>query len=153
MAGIHDVAAYILNSLGPMTAMKLQKLCYYCYGYHLVWEERKLFSEHFEAWANGPVSPELYSKHRGRFQLACGDIAGNPEALEPGERESIDLVLGSYGGFTANQLSQMTHNEKPWVCARKRAGVSAMQRSDQRLEDDDIFEFFDALTANNGGQA
>ncbi|WP_433359512.1 Panacea domain-containing protein [Streptosporangium sp. CA-115845] len=35
--------------------MKLQKLCYYFYGYHLAWEERQLFPERFEAWANGPV--------------------------------------------------------------------------------------------------
>ncbi len=39
-----------------MSAMKLQKLCYYAYGYHLAWEERRLFPERFEAWANGPCA-------------------------------------------------------------------------------------------------
>jgi uncharacterized phage-associated protein len=147
MAHVQDVAAYILNKLGSMTAMKLQKLCYYAYGYHLAWEERRLFPERFEAWANGPVSKELYAKHRGRFQLNPGDIAGDPSALDDGERESIDLVLASYGSFAANQLSQMTHQEKPWVCARLRAGVAPMQRSDEPLLDSEIFEFFDAMLA------
>src|SRR5215831_19020806 len=35
MANVLDVAAYILRAKGPMSAMKLQKLCYYAYGYHL----------------------------------------------------------------------------------------------------------------------
>lgn len=153
MAHVQDVAAYILNKLGPMTAMKLQKLCYYAYGYHLAWEERPLFPERFQAWANGPVCKELYGKHRGRFQLQQGEIKGDPDALDEGERESIDLVLASYGEFGANQLSQMTHDEKPWVCARKRAGVGPMQRSEEPLTDEDIFEFFDALvTATTRGE-
>ena len=37
MASAHDVAAYILKKLGPMTAMKLQKLVYYCQAWSLVW--------------------------------------------------------------------------------------------------------------------
>jgi hypothetical protein len=47
MAHVQDAAAYILHARGPMSAMKLQKLCYYAYGYHLAWESRQLF----------PVSP------------------------------------------------------------------------------------------------
>ena len=45
MARVQDVAAYILQERGPMTAMKLQKLCYYSYGYHLAWEGERLFPE------------------------------------------------------------------------------------------------------------
>ncbi|GAA0403251.1 DUF4065 domain-containing protein [Microbispora corallina] len=147
MARVQDVAAYILDQLGPMTAMKLQKLCYYAYGHHLAWEERQLFPERFEAWANGPVCKELYAKHRGRFQLQPGEIKGDPKALDEGERESIDLVLAGYGDFSASQLSQMTHREPPWVWARERAGVDAMERSDEQLTDDDMFEFFESLNA------
>ncbi|WP_326642802.1 DUF4065 domain-containing protein [Streptosporangium sp. NBC_01755] len=149
MANVKDVAAYILDKIGPMTAMKLQKLCYYSYGYHLAWEERPLFPERFEAWANGPVSPVLYAKHRGRLHLQAGDIDGNPEALDEGERESVDLVLSSYGEFTASQLSTMTHQERPWVCARQRASVGPMQRSTEPLSDADVAEFFEAMIASS----
>ncbi len=34
MATAHDVAAAVLHELGPMTAMKLEKLVYYCQGWH-----------------------------------------------------------------------------------------------------------------------
>jgi uncharacterized phage-associated protein len=147
MAHVQDVAAYILDRLGPMSAMKLQKLCYFCYGYHLVWEERPLFPERFEAWANGPVSPPLYQMHRGRFELAPGDIPGKAANLDRGERESIDLVLEAYGKFTAHQLSAMTHSEGPWVQARKRDLAGLLDRSSEVLRDEDIAAYFEALTS------
>ena len=39
MANVHDVAVYILQKRGKMSAMKLQKLVYYSRAWHLVWED------------------------------------------------------------------------------------------------------------------
>lgn len=154
MVHVQDAAAYVLHAHGPMSAMKLQKLCYYSYGYHLAWESRRLFPEHFEAWANGPVCPELYAQHRGQFMLEDGTISGNPDDLDDGERESIDLVLEAYGDFTAHQLSLMTHREAPWVDARARAGAAPLERSSEPLRDDEIEEYFDSLaTATDDAEA
>ncbi len=147
MAHVQDVAAYILSKLGTISAMKLQKLCYFAYGYHLAWEERVLFSEGFEAWANGPVCRPLYAMHRLQFSVSPGDIKGNPAALDAGEKESVDLVLRGYGSFSAHQLSAMTHAAGPWVAARQRAGAGPLDASTERLSDEEIFVFFDALTA------
>jgi len=133
--------------------MKLQKLCYYSYGYHLAWEERPLFRERFEAWANGPVAPALYKLHRGKFDIEPGAIAGDPDALDEGERESVDLVLDAYGGFSAYQLSQLTHQEGPWLAARRRAGARAAERSTARLRDSDIAVHFETLVAENSDGA
>jgi len=132
-----------------MTAMKLQKLCYYAYGYHLAWEGRKLFPEPFEAWANGPVSRPLYREHRGRLTLGPGEIPGDPGALDSDERESVDLVLRAYGGQSAHQLSLMTHNEQPWIAARRRSKAGPLERSTAKLRDDEILEYFDALTSRD----
>jgi len=159
MAHVQDVAAYILDKLakegppGGVSAMKLQKLCYYSYGYHLAWEERRLFPEPFEAWANGPVCPALYAMHRGHFEVSPGEITGDSGALDGGERETIDLVLDGYGHLKAHQLSAMTHREGPWVLARQRAGARELERSNERLRDDEIAEYFDALaSAASDGQ-
>lgn len=148
MVRIEDVAAYILDRIGPMTAMKLQKLCYYAFGYHLAWEGAELFPEHFEAWANGPVSPRLYSRHRGRYELRPGDIPGDPAALSRGERESVDIVLDNLGGLSAHDLSAMTHRELPWIGARERAGAAPLERSTEPLDVEEIYEFFDALVSD-----
>lgn len=150
MATVRDVAAYILQKRGPMSAMKLQKLCFYANGYHLAWEERPLFEEPFEAWANGPVAPDLYACHRGQFQVQAGDILGNPDALDAGERESIDLVLDGLGSLSAHQLSVMTHREGPWVTARARARVGPMARSNEELTLEETAEYFETLIAADG---
>ena len=147
MASVCDVAAYILRQRGAMTAMQLQKLCYYSYGYHLAWEGVRLFPQRFQAWANGPVSPALYRQHRGEFMLDPGEIPGDPSVLSSGERESIDLVLRAYGDFTAHQLSLMTHRESPWLAARARARVGSMERSTEQLRDAEIYEYFDNVTS------
>lgn len=148
MATVYDVAAYILDKHGPMSAMKLQKLCYFSYGYHLAWEDEQLFPEKFEAWANGPVVRELYGKHRGRYTLQKGEIAGDATAITAGQRESIDLVVDGLNQYTAHELSEMTHQGSPWLNARSRSNAGALDRSSEDLWDDDIAEYFSALVSS-----
>ena len=150
MANVHDVAAHILAKDGPMSAMKLQKLCYFAYAYHLVWEDRRLFEERFEAWANGPVVRELYAQHRGRFQLSAGDITGDPAALDDGERESVNIILETFKPYGAHELSAMTHQPGPWQYARDRAGAADLERSSEELLDEEIADFFGALADQEG---
>lgn len=149
MATVHDVAAYILRQAAPMSAMKLQKLCYFAYGYHMAWEDRRLFDERFQAWANGPVAPDLYRQHRGCFQLDSGGITGHPHQLDSDEKESVDVVLENFNSYTAHELSAMTHMPGPWLSARKRAGVSDLERSREELLDEEIEDFFGALVSRD----
>lgn len=122
MATLLDAAKYILQSAGEMTAMKLQKLMYYAQAWSLVWDEEPLFEDDFEAWANGPVLPALYGRHKGQFKVSASIVAdGNEGALSPEQRQSIDKVLGFYGQQSAQWLSNLTHQERPWVDAR--AGI------------------------------
>ena len=122
MATMLDAAKYILQSAGEMTAMKLQKLMYYAQAWSLVWDEEPLFEDDFEAWANGPVLPALYGRHKGQFKVSVSIVAdGNEGALSPEQRQSIDKVLGFYGQQSAQWLSNLTHQERPWVDAR--AGI------------------------------
>ena len=116
-ATVHDVAAYILQRQGEMTTMKLQKLCYYSQGWSLAWDGEPLFEEEFQAWANGPVVYDLFNAHRGQFRLSSID-GGNPDALTAEQRETVDAVLSAYGHLTGQQLSDMTHSERPWVETR-----------------------------------
>ena len=65
MASALDVAQYILDRRGPMTAMKLQKLVYYSQAWSIVWDDDVLFPERIWAWKNGPVVRELWEAHFG----------------------------------------------------------------------------------------
>ena len=143
MANVLDVAAYILEKRGPMTAMKLQKLCYYSQAWHLVWDEQPLFRDRIEAWANGPVVPELYRQHRGEFHVSRMP-GGHSDNLTESEKESIEVVLESYAELTAHQLSELTHSEDPWRDARN--GISDGERSNKEIAHASIAEFYDAQT-------
>src|SRR5690242_14794168 len=100
MANVHDVAAYILQRRGQMTAMKLQKLVYYAQAWSLVWDDEPLFPEEIQAWANGPVVRALYERHRGQFKLHAWPF-GNPEALDENQQDTVQRVLEYYGKMTS----------------------------------------------------
>lgn len=118
MANVHDVAQYILDRTGEITTWKLQKLVYYSQAWSLVWDEKPLFPERIEAWANGPVVPDLYQQHRGSFTVS--KIAGgNPKRLDQDGKETVDAVLKYYGHKSSQWLSDLTHREAPWLNARK----------------------------------
>lgn len=138
-----NVATYILEKQGGMTAMKLQKLCFYSHAWHLVWEETPLFKERIEAWANGPVVPHLYRQHRGEFRVESW-ASGDSAELTEDQKTSIDAVIETYGRFTAHQLSEMTHQEDPWRDARR--GLPDGARSQTSISDAALAEYYDART-------
>lgn len=145
MTNVHDVAAYILAQRGAMTAMKLQKLVYYSQAWHLVWDEETLFDDEIEAWANGPVTPNLYAEHRGQFRVTQS-AKGDPSKLTPSQRESVDVVLDAYGHLSAVELSERTHQESPWSDAR--AGLSPGQRGNAVITPAAMAEYYTAIAAN-----
>lgn len=126
-----------------MTAMKLQKLVYYAQAWSLVWDEAPLFESRIEAWANGPVAPELYRIHQGMFQVSHGSIKGNPGTLTPVERETIDGVLKFYGDKTAHYLSELTHAEAPWKTARE--GLEPGELSNREISHAAMAEYYSSL--------
>lgn len=139
---VRDVAEYILQKQGSMTTMKLQKLVYYAQAWSLVWDERPLFREDIQAWANGPVTPELYLVHRGQFRIA--EIPdGHPENLDDLARETIDAILDYYGSRPAHWLSELTHMEDPWLMARQ--GLDIGERGSRTITHAALLEYYDGL--------
>ncbi|ORV53073.1 hypothetical protein AWC03_21335 [Mycobacterium europaeum] len=140
MASVHDVATYILERLGRMSAMKLQKLVYYSKAWHLVWEDASLFPEQIQAWANGPVVYELYKSHRGKFEVTAKMVKGDSGNLTDNEKESVDVVLQHYGSLKAYELSDMTHREAPWRDARD--GLPAGAPCSTPITDVAMYEYY-----------
>ena len=129
MPSVYDVARYLLETYGPMSAMKLQKLVYYSQAWSLVWDDRPMFDEPLEAWANGPVVYDLYQTHRSQFTVQeCpkGDVAH----LDKDARETIDAVWKFYGDKSAQYLSDLTHLESPWKNARQGLAPGEVSRNE-----------------------
>ncbi|HEV3156606.1 MAG TPA: type II toxin-antitoxin system antitoxin SocA domain-containing protein [Candidatus Baltobacteraceae bacterium] len=136
-----DVAEYILKNRGSMPAMKLQKLVYYAQAWSLVWDERPLFLSELEAWADGPVSPEVYKTHRGNFTVTTVD--GDASSLDADARKTVDAVLDFYGGKSSQWLSDLTHTEQPWLDAR--GSLSPGARSNKTITKESMKTFYSSL--------
>lgn len=139
---VHDVAAYILEKRGAMTAMKLQKLVYYCQAWSLVWDARAMFPEHIEAWANGPVVPALYEVHRGQFNVEKWPD-GDPSKLDEDATDTIKAVLHFYAPKSAQWLSDLAHMEEPWRAAR--IGLSGGERGTREITIASMDEYYGGL--------
>ena len=126
----------------PLTPMKLQKLVYYAHGLHLGLTGQPLLNEAIRAWNFGPVIMSLYKEFadfgaepitRKAVEVEC---APGTNMLEPTIHEpSIDDYEGDdkeftkgflkrvwqvYSGFSATQLSNMTHAPgTPWYQINK----------------------------------
>lgn len=137
----HDVAAFILQQQGEMTAMKLQKLVYYCQAWSLVWDEQPLFSEEIEAWANGPVVRSLYAQHKGHFKV--NEWNGDIRKLSDNQRDTILKVLEFYAPMSAQALSDLTHNEEPWIEAR--TGLAVGERGKRVISHAAMAEYYSSL--------
>lgn len=142
MCTVLDVASYILAKKGTMTAIKLQKLVYYAQAWSLVWDEKPLFRNRIEAWANGPVCPTLYRIHKGQFKVHRLSL-GDGRRLNTIQRQTINSVLKFYGDKSSYWLSELTHAERPWAEARK--GLSIGQRGHREITHAAMMEYYSSL--------
>jgi uncharacterized phage-associated protein len=143
---VFDVASYVLSKLPDKTCttMKLQKLIYYCQAWSLVWDDAPLFPENIEAWANGPVVPELYRYHKGMFIISYDQMSlGNDMKLNKNQQETVDSVLAYYGDKHSQWLIDLTHMEAPWINARK--GLSRLEKGNRIIKLDDMVEYYSSL--------
>ena len=137
------VANYFLDVAerqgGTLNPMKIQKLVYIAHGWHLAIRERPLIQESVEAWEYGPIIADLYHEFKKfgnmpiterAIEIKSGRTGGGPFSInfsieEPTidddsddpeyTRRFLDRVWEVYGGFTAVQLSNMTHElGTPW---------------------------------------
>ena len=136
-----DVATYILERTDTITTMKLQKLACYSQAQHLAQYGVQLFPEDFQAWRGGPVAPELYALHRGKFLIRPGELeGGDSSTLTDHERSVIDNVCAAMGHATGAELSERTHRESPWLDARD--GRKPSEPSDTVITQDAMRRYY-----------
>jgi uncharacterized phage-associated protein len=117
----NDIAKVILSFSDPevgdvITNLKLQKLLYYCQGFHLaMFEKTPLFGEKIFAWQYGPVVKEVY--HNYKENGSTGIILENKVDTGIVTKKQLKLikeVYKVYGQYSALRLMDMTHKEAPW---------------------------------------
>lgn len=121
---VFDVAKYFLSRVevdagSLMTHLKLQKLCYYAQAWHLVFSGQAMFDEHFEAWAHGPVCPDLWKEYKDfSYHPIPAPEDFDVNVFTQSQLETLNEVWDTYGQFDAKYLERLTHSEEPWLRAR-----------------------------------
>ena len=140
-----------LNGNRGYNQMWLQKLVYIAHGWNLAINDAPLVSGRIEAWDGGPVMRPIWDHIRDFGRNADGLFGRTPEhtyeaELSDSEKAVIEHVWKRYGGYTGQQLSDMTHQEgTPWSNAYFGRGRNA------RLLDDDIKQHFTDLALAGRG--
>lgn len=123
---VFDVADSIIQRSGrdEMSTIKLQKLCFYSFGWYAHLTGESLFQEEFYAMEYGPVVGELLSAHATRKTVSRDELMpqlavreGFQEELGAYIEQVLDAVWGYYGQFGPWQLVDMTHSETVWSSA------------------------------------
>lgn len=147
------VIAYVFEKLEEVTPLMLQKLLYFIQGVYSALYGKPIFVEDCRAWIHGPVYPEVYELFRdfkynpiddARFAL----LERNEDALTDDEKKVIDLVVNTFGMYAGKVLEKITHNEDPWMEARK--GYEDSIPSSELLPKDRIMKYYIAVNRRYG---
>lgn len=117
------VIACIFDELKEVTPLMLQKLLYFIQGLSLALSDKPIFKEDCQAWVHGPVYPDVYNLFRDFKYNPIDDARfaifdGCEERLSKEERDVVDLVINSFGEYSAKVLEKITHHDDSWRKAR-----------------------------------
>lgn len=146
-----ELSRYILAKCGTMSHLKLQKLIYYVEAWHLAYFQQPLIDEDFLAWVHGPVVEKVWQKYRDETAPLFSTIGIKPECvsevvdgfeskLEESQKDIILDVLKEYSDKSAYHLECLTHDEWPWIEARK--GLPPDIKSSSKISKKTMLDFY-----------
>jgi uncharacterized phage-associated protein len=119
LVNARDVAAYIVQKIGPVTPMKLNRLITICQAAAISEDGRPLFQDTIAASPTGPIPTTIFKEHAGKGVIA--EVPeGQVEMIVPRAQERIDIVLERCGTLDEHNLNRLTCTS-PWREARSRA--------------------------------
>lgn len=133
----------------PLTQLSLQKLVYFCQGWHLALMDEALFQEETYAYQYGPVVKELRKRFRffGAEPLTTAAITDAGRILSHNSRRVIDDVWDKYAKIPTNLLVKMTHEPgSPW--SRVWEGADEEDRENLLIQQSLIRDWFKAKLAD-----
>ena len=108
------------RSNSPLTALKLHKILYFCYGFFLIQRNEKLFHNNIEAWKYGPVVRVVWDQFKKEarepiteraiyFDFNSGKNTRASPELSPEDEEIVESVFEDCRHHAAWTLAKMTH--------------------------------------------
>jgi uncharacterized phage-associated protein len=142
-----DIANWFIGKFAEsgdvVTHLKVQKLLYYSEAWHQVINSEELFEGQIQAWAHGPVVPEVFHEFK---QYGWNPLPVPEENQIPKFSEKIENVLNqvidAYGELPAKTLETMTHKDTPWI--RARGSLDSEERCEVSIPKEEIKSFFES---------
>ena len=142
---IEAVVQYLFNQMTEVTPLALQKLLYFSQGFYAGLNNGKyLFEADCQAWAHGPVYPDIYFKYKefGYNPIDAAKMSfDRPEINLPlKEQELLDHITKTFGRYSGIVLEQITHLEGPWKEAR--GNLRDGDRSERIISKESIAKYY-----------
>lgn len=144
-----DVAAFVIRFQNKENLrggnLRLQKILYFLQAGYLVETGRPLFKNRIEAWAFGPVVPDVYMKYEFYPFDWIPDRVVKDESLKINgeDAEKIATFLKAVDPYPNPWLVDLTLNQDPWKNTYKE-GKNAV------ITNDSILAYFKKQENSNG---
>ena len=130
-----------------ITPLKAQKLLYYAQAWFLALYDERLINDNFEAWAHGPVIRNMYyGLNEFGYSPVPSDANYLLDAVEIKDERANNLlpqIEEIYGVYDAKYLEELTHQETPWIEARK--GYAPEERCTKLISNDTMKNYYREL--------
>lgn len=142
---IDQIANYIVTHMGEVTPLALEKLLSFSNGVNYAVNGEQLIFEDNQAWAHGPVYPQMYNKYKkfGYKPIDDGIYSTHGcvlSKLTDSEISVIDLVINTFGLFSPKTLENISHSQEPW--REKRIGYKDDEAGQEVIDQDSIKAFY-----------
>ena len=129
---IYLISKYIINKIGDITPLALQKLLYFYEGFSLNFYNEG-FMEKCECWAHGPVYRDIYNRFSSyRYEKINEDFAIDFSLIENKEIQLINEIIKSFGIYNGKILEFMTHKME----------IYNSKKSNQTISKKEMKEYF-----------
>lgn len=122
-----DISYFIINKhdeLCPdkgITNLRLQKLLYFTQCNFIIEKDSRCFIERIVAWPYGPVVIEAYDEFKLYGPLKITNTYGYDYGkIYDEDKKYIISVINNFKNMNDFELVDLTHNQDPWINARKK---------------------------------
>lgn len=144
MANVNDISNFFIdlalkseNDL--MTNLRLNKLLYFAQAMSLVKTNTPIYNDEIEAWAYGPVVPQIYNKYKkyGRKDIDEIDEKYTSDVFSPNELDILFDTVNAYDKYSTGELVRLTHIKgSPW-------DIAFNVKNDKIISKDDIKNYYE----------
>jgi len=142
---INQIANYIITQIGEVTPLALEKLLSFSNGVNYAVNGTRLIYEECQAWAHGPVYPQIYDRYKRYGYKPIDDGIYSTHGcmlskLTDEEINAIDLVINTFGHYSPKSLEKISHSQTPWI--EKRIGYREDEAGREVIDEDSVRLFY-----------